>query len=224
MVLWMIYVMIAPVYASNIAIIDNVMIKEKVIALTLEDVESAAQLEEVITLCKENNVHVSFFCPSYFVTSQQEIVKQAIAEGHEFGNCGVKPVYWDELREEDITKEFRVADLALQTVLHVQVSIVKPAYSQYEDKFFSAIAAFNPNTVVIRGSTIESGMIEAKVMAIMSGNIIAISMKDKDLLESLSELVSVLKNRGYRIVTVSELLCKGSNSYINKEFCKKKEF
>lgn len=211
MALLFISLLISPVCAASIAIIDRVTVKERVIALALEDVDNSEELEKLLVLCKEKNIHVSLFSPSYFIDSQQTIVKQAVADGHEFGNCGVKKVCWSELREEDITKEYRAADAVLYKVLKVQTSIVKPVYSQYEDKFLSAIASLNSLSVVIRGTMIDSKKLEEKdTDFIRKGNIITISMQDKEAVSSLSALFTVLKNQGYQIVTVSKLLSKGA--------------
>lgn len=214
MVLISLCLMIAPVFADCTAI-DRVTVEEKIIALTLDNVEDAAELEKVLALCKKENIRVSFFSPSYFVDSQQTIVKKAVSEGHEFGNCGVKQANWEELREEDITKEYRAADAVLHKVVRVKKYIVKPADGQYEDKFLSAITAFHSASIAIRGMTIDGKMIEEENPCfIQNGNILAVSMKEKEAVASLPKMFRILKDKGYQIVTVSELLHKGS------EYCK----
>lgn len=60
--------------------------KEKVIALTIDDSPWPKTTLEMLDICKQNNVKVTFFWVGTALQANPEIAKRVVAEGHAIGN------------------------------------------------------------------------------------------------------------------------------------------
>ena len=65
---------------------SSVRIKEPYVAMTFDDGPSAKLTPKLLDLLKERNIHVTFFVLGENAVTHPEILKRAVAEGHEIAN------------------------------------------------------------------------------------------------------------------------------------------
>ncbi len=194
------------------AVVDKAQAAQAV-ALTLEDVENAAEFVAVLKLCREEKIKVTFFVKGEAMAGLA--IKQAVADGHEFGNHGLRHEYWAEAGVPAIAADLAAGAKAVQAAAGALPRVVRPPYNYYGDNFREAAAKLTPPVVVVRG--LDTGdwlvdspeaVVEQLKGAITGGAIVNINMKVKAAAAALPAIVRELKARGFELVTASELLRK----------------
>ena len=205
---------IMPVSAAIAPVIDRVDVSDKVVALTVEDIQNANDLEQLVSICEKENIRVSIFMSSKFIEANGLLVKKTFDKGYEFGNYGVNHKYWGEAKEEDIAMELKAAGEVLQKATGSTAKLIRPPYGYYENSFLQAAAIMTEGRVVRGMDTSDwtlktsQAIIEKVKNSTSSGDVININMQVKPAVAALPEVVSQLKGMGYKIITVSELVAR----------------
>ncbi|MDT8902387.1 polysaccharide deacetylase family protein [Anaeroselena agilis] len=201
-----------PAAAAPPAVVDKAP-AAKAVALTIEDLEDAAEVAAVLKLCREEKIKVTFFIKGEALAGLP--VKQAVADGHEFGNHGLRHDYWAEAGVADIAADLTAGAKAVQAAAGLEPRVLRPPYSYYGDNFRQAAAGLTPPVAVVRG--VDAGdwlvdsaeaVVEQLKGAVAGGAIVNINMKLKTAAAALPAVVGELKARGFELVTASELLRK----------------
>jgi peptidoglycan/xylan/chitin deacetylase (PgdA/CDA1 family) len=204
-----------PAGGQTAPVVDNFAIHEKMIALTVEDIESAADMREILTLSRKQEVKMTFFLSAKFLIANTDLMKQAIAEGHEFGNHGVHHRYWGETDTAGIKQELAEAADMLQQATDRTTILFMPPYNYYEAAFIDAVNQLSPQAIIVRGTDMADwtlmkleAVVEKAVSGTSNGAIMHFNWKVKTAATALPDVIAELKNQGYKLVTVSELKAK----------------
>lgn len=189
--------------------------KEKVIALTIDDGPWPKTTLEMLDICKQNNVKVTFFWVGNALQANPEIAKRVVAEGHAIGNHTWHHWY----RNMDVatakSEIERTNDLIYKTT-GVKTSFFRPP-GGYLNNGLAAYAKNKQNSVVLWSVTSADTDPRAKPQAFVR-NVLKgakpgaiVLMHDgggnrERTVKALPEIISGLKQQGYRFVTVPELL------------------
>jgi peptidoglycan/xylan/chitin deacetylase (PgdA/CDA1 family) len=180
-------------------LIDKFPITEKVVALTLEDVEDPRSLEDIIEICQKQAVRVTLFCPGQFMGKERAGIQILLGLGCDVGICGVKYQRWDELRGEEIWREYQLAKTMMPKEAVKEISLVRPPYDYYDESVLKALEN-SDQILVVRGTSIDND--------INAGSIINIKINEKSSIKKLQDIIMQLKSEGYNIETVRNLLKK----------------
>ena len=189
--------------------------KEKVIALTIDDGPWPKTTLEMLDICKQNNVKVTFFWVGNALQANPEIAKRVVAEGHAIGNHTWHHWYRNMDAATAKSEIERTNDLIYKTT-GVKTSFFRPP-GGYLNNGLAAYAKNKQNSVVLWSVTSADTDPRAKPQAFVknvlkgakSGAIVL--MHDgggnrERTVKALPEIISGLKQQGYRFVTVPELL------------------
>lgn len=203
---------LTPAYSAAV-IIDQVTTPEKVVAITIEDVDNEAQMEEILVLLSREKAKATFFISARAAAGLP--LHRAAEAGHEFGNHSMKHGYWGAVSETEIGKDLAEAAEVIRQATGRSPQLVRPPYDWYGDGFFRAVAALPQPVTVVRGTetgdwTADSAdvMLQAAKQAARPGAIININMRFKAAAKALPLILQQLRSDGYSIVTVSELIKK----------------
>ena len=202
--------------AQAAAIVDRRPVTEKLIAVTLEDIERSEDLQMVLSLCREQNAKLTFFLQVAVIAANPSLVKQAVADGHEFGNHGLKHRYWGDAEKREIVEELAAADAIIRPLAGPGGRLlVKPPYNYYEAPLIDAVGQFSPQAVIIRGEDVADWL-DASPQAVLekvqkltgNGVILNLNFNVKNGAAALPALLTQLKDAGYRLVTITELTAR----------------
>ncbi|MEY2914407.1 MAG: Peptidoglycan-N-acetylglucosamine deacetylase [Cyanobacteriota bacterium] len=189
--------------------------KEKVIALTIDDGPWPKTTLEMLDICKQNNVKVTFFWVGNALQANPEIAKRVVAEGHAIGNHTWHHWYRNLDTATAKSEIERTNDLIYKTT-GVKTSFFRPP-GGYLNNGLAAYAKNKQNSVVLWSVTSADTDPRAKPQAFVK-NVLKgakpgaiVLMHDgggnrERTVKALPEIISGLKQQGYRFVTVPELL------------------
>ncbi|NLY76103.1 MAG: polysaccharide deacetylase family protein [Firmicutes bacterium] len=192
----------------------------KQIAITFDDGPSATFTEPILELLKEYNARATFFVIGKRVELFPEIVRRQYREGHEIGNHTYEHREVNRLSEQELMAELRRAHQAIKRVIKDDVRVFRPTSGYYDEKIVKAAKELNYSVIIwtwgqdtrdwtyIRGWKIAQKVVKT----VKPGDIILFHDQGGDrtnTIEALRIILPALAKRGYRFVTVSELLKSG---------------
>jgi peptidoglycan-N-acetylglucosamine deacetylase len=189
--------------------------KEKIIALTIDDGPWPKTTPEMLDILKQNDVKATFFWVGSALQANPEIAKRVVAEGHAIGNHTWH--HWYRKMDEATAKsEIEKTNELIYKTTGVKTSFFRPP-GGYLNNGLAAYAKSQKNSVVMWSVTSADTDPRAKYQ-VFTKNVLRdakpgaiVLMHDgggnrERTVKALPEIISGLKQQGYRFVTVTELL------------------
>lgn len=182
---------------------------QRKIAITVDDCDNIALLEQIHALSVEEAVPITYFViGNKFEAKDKALWTDVIAHGSEIGNHTWKH---SELTLYSISNghtQVRKTQERVDEVLgyHYPLRLIRPphgAYSAAGKNFLPVFQEYGVEKVVLWD--VEQTNPAKALNETQNGSILLFHTKAKDY-ECLAELIPMLKDAGYELVTVSELL------------------
>ncbi|MBW4642316.1 MAG: polysaccharide deacetylase family protein [Goleter apudmare HA4340-LM2] len=188
---------------------------EKVIALTLDDGPWPNTTLQILDILKQNDVKATFFWVGTAIQAHPKIAQQVVAQGHAIGNHTWH--HWYRKMDQATAKSEieRTAELIYKTT-GVKTSLFRPPGGVLNNGL-AAYSKSQKQAVVMWSQTSADTDTRAKPQVFVKnvlrdakpGSIVLMHDGGGDrrrTVEALPQIISGLKQRGYRFVTVPELL------------------
>ncbi len=184
---------------------------EKVIALTFDDgpKEHTAKLLEVL---RDKDVKATFFVVGKQAQAYPEMAKRMAAEGHEVENHTYTHRDLEYLSEDEIVREIFRTAAVVRSLTGKPTRFVRPPGghegSRLPDvmsKFGLTTALWTTNCSNVEGTTRER-MFDRVIRSAEPGAVVLMHNGEPVTLLTLPDIIDELRGRGYRFVTVSELV------------------
>jgi len=197
--------------------IYKVKTEEKIAALTFDISWGTKVPGPVMDTLKKYNVKSTFFLSGPWASKYPEYPKRLVQEGHEIASHGNNHIDLDRESKEKVREEISTAHDAIKQVTGVSPTLIRTPNGAWNDMVLSE--ADELGYKVIQWSTDSLDWQKPGVDAIVNrvldkahpGAIILMHASDTCLQtpEALPRVIEGLKERGYTLVTVSDLLKKG---------------
>lgn len=194
--------------------ICRVETRAPVVALTFDDGPTERGVELTRRVLRENGAHATFFLIGNEVAGREGLVRQLVADGHEIGNHSYSHprmiFHWPGYYDDQISR----ADAILRRSGVPAPSLFRPPYGKKLIGLPNALARHNYRMIMWDvedppGATDPRAYAARIVRQARPGSIILMHVMytPNDVArEALPLVVRGLRARGFRLVTVSELL------------------
>ena len=182
------------------------------VALTFDDGPHPQSRPEILAVLKTYGVHATFFDVGKNMRSHPELLAQTLAEGHEIANHSDTHRRLDSLSAKERHREINDADITFFRLTGKHLTLLRPPGMRYNAEVLGDIRSMGYITV---GYTTASGdfdvtaspeKIAAKTLHWIQNGSILLLHDYPGTASALPHILDTLKSRGYRCVTVSELL------------------
>jgi len=203
-------------------IIWRVNTSEKVVALTFDDGPDPKYTPHVLRLAREKGLKLTFFLVGREIQLHPELARQEVAEGHVIGNhTWDHPTMTYDNERQDISEIERCED-EIEKVCAERMHLFRPPKGMWDGDTFIAAEALGYRmilwSVALEHHTAKTpqAMAERVVRKVRPGMIILAhdgepchTVDRRKTMVALSILVDRLQEKGYRFVTVPELIGLG---------------
>jgi len=184
---------------------------EKKIALTMNVVWGEDYIPEILHILKENNIYITFFIGGQFAEKFPEVTKQIKIEGHEIGSHGYSHPHPNNLSVEANLREIKKAEEVLYRITGKKTRLFAPPYSERGEAVLKAAAEAGYKFIMCSIDTIDwqrpsPAIITDRVLKKAHNGAIVLMHPTEPTTKSLPQIIKKLKERGYELVTVSQLL------------------
>ncbi len=187
------------------------------IALTFDDGPHPRYTLQILDILAEYGIKATFFEVGENVRYYPDAAKRVAAEGHEIGNHTythphIKNLNEDQLREETMKCESAIIDITgiKPKIFRPPEGVVDSAVKTWADRNGYSVVLWSVDTRDWAGTSVAE-MVKNIDNNVKPGSIILMHdyvSRRSHTIEALKQIIPLLLNKGYKFVTVSELLEK----------------
>lgn len=200
--------------------IYNVKTNDKKVAFTMNCAWNADDIEKILKILKENNTKITFFMVGEWIDKYEEAARKIYEEGHEIASHSNTHPHVNNLSYEENISEIEESNNKIEKITGTRSKIYRTPYGEYNDTVIKAandkgyyVVQWNLDTLDYTGLTGDEmwNRLNGKVK---EGDIILSHNGTKYTADSLDMIIKNIKNMGFEIVKISDLIFK-ENYYIN---------
>ena len=188
------------------------------VALTFDDGPHASNTPRLLDILRARNVKATFYVIGKNVDLYPGIVRRTVAEGHEIGNHTYTHPKLSGLSNDRVMAEIRKTDEAIVRASGVRPKTLRPPYGallQSQRQMIHATLGYptimwsvDPLDWKRPGASVVTSRI---VSGTNNGAIILVHDLHGSSVDAMPATIDTLLRKGYRFVTVSQLLAMGGS-------------
>lgn len=177
------------------------------VALTFDD-GPGKRTGEILDVLEEYNAHATFFMLGQKVPSFQEEVKKMKEIGCELGSHSYDHTNLANLDDKGVKKQMSDTNANLKKAAGSTASVMRPPYGSINDTVKANVGLpmilWNIDTLDWKTRNVQK-TIDAVMDHVEDGDIILLHDIHTETVDAAIELIPMLENAGYQLVTVSEM-------------------
>lgn len=194
--------------------IYSVETEEKKVALSFDAAWGNEDTQQILDILEKQDVHVTFFMTGQWVEKFPEDVKKIYEAGHDLGNHSATHPNMSQLSSEQCQEELQKVHTKVKELTGVDMNLFRPPYGDYNDTVIQSATACGYYTIQWDVDSLDwkdygvDSIIDTVVnhKNLQNGSIILCHNGAKYTAAALESLIIGLKEKGYEIVPVSELI------------------
>lgn len=188
---------------------------EKKIAISFDACWGAEYTDEILAKLKEHNIKTTFFLVNIWLKDYPEVAKKIAEEGHEIGLHSTTHPHFTSLSEEQMKRELQKNHEMIEEVTGYRPRLFRPPFGDYNNKVIEVSRSLGYHVIQWDVDSLDWKDISARQIydrvtrQVKPGSIVLFHNNGKHTAEALEPIIKTLKEQGYDIVPVSELLLPG---------------
>lgn len=186
----------------------NIDYDDKVVALTFDDGPSKYTTKILDTL-KKYDACGTFFVIGNKVEFYNETLQRMVNEGNEIGNHSYNHKWLNRLSKQEFQEELNKTQEKVQKITGISPKVFRPTYGGYSDR----LKSYTDLTFILWDVDSSDWKVKKKekiinniIPNVKDGSIILMHDNHEYSANAIDSVVKALKDKGYKFVTVSELL------------------
>jgi peptidoglycan-N-acetylglucosamine deacetylase len=183
------------------------------IAMTFDDGPHKINTPRLLDMLKERHIHATFFMVGENVVDNPEIVKRILAEGHELGNHSWSHPQLSVMGDASVREQLQKTQDAITKASGVTPKLMRPPYGAFTARqrnwahgewgFTVVLWDVDPEDWKYRNAEhVKKEILKAAI----SGSIVLSHDIHKTTVDAMPEVLDTLAARGFKFVTVSQLI------------------
>ncbi len=215
------------VFTQRLKPIYSVETKQKEAALTFDISWGDDNAAPVLDILKQAGVKATFFLSGPWAKTHPDLVRRIVNEGHEVGSHGNRHIDLNTLGKQEIKDEIMQAHQDLKAVTGKDCNLIRTPNGSYDNKVIQAVTEVGyraiqwstdsldwkrpgPDAViknVLNGHRPGQGVKPGAIILFHASN------SAPDTVPALPTVLKKLKEQGYTLLPVGELLARGSGTW-----------
>lgn len=202
--------------------IYSVETEDKMVALTFDCAWGADDIPDIINTLNKNDVKAAFFMVGNWIEKYSDAVKLMYESGMDLGNHSDSHAHVNNLSFEANIEDMKKCNERIKNITGEDVKLYRGPYGEYNNTVISAAEKLNMKVIQWDVDTLDYTGKTADEMCkrikdkIRNGSIILMHNDTKYTARGLQQIIDTIKNLGYEIVPVSEMI-HYENYRINNE-------
>lgn len=185
--------------------------REKEVALTVNVFWGEEYLPQMLSILEKERVKATFFIGGQWAEQFPALTRTIYKKGHEIGSHGYAHPHPDQLSVSDNLQDIRRAEEILVKITGERPRLFAPPYGEHGQPVLQAASEAGYRTILWSVDTVdwqrpEARVIIERVLGKVHNGAIILMHPTAPTVEALPVIIEELKSRGYRLVTVSQLL------------------
>ena len=194
--------------------INRVDTKKKEVALTFDVAWGSENIEDILQILDKYNSKATFFLVGSWMDDNEDLVKEIHNRGHEIGYHSNTHSSFTEISKEDKEDELLITAAKIKKLTGEEPDLFRPPFGNVDKETMNVCNTLGYKTIkwdVDSGDWKNIGsvyIVDRVIKNTTSGSIILFHASARDVSTYLEEVINNLENKGYSMVTVSDLTYK----------------
>ncbi|MGI6552355.1 MAG: polysaccharide deacetylase family protein [Bacillota bacterium] len=186
------------------------------IALTFDDGPSPKWTPKYLEILEKHGAQATFFVVGEKAMSYPEQLRAVVSAGHELGAHSLFHQRLAGFSSLEMLRDLRATQAIIAAVAGVEASLFRPPYGEYNEDLLAAALSLGQRTILWNmdpkdwTSPSPDYLVKQVVSKAKDGAIILLHEGKKNTWQALPKIIEGLQDRGFSLVTVSELLAAHS--------------
>ena len=194
--------------------------EEKKISISFDAAWGAEDFHTIIDILDKHNVKATFFMTGEWIEKYPDCVKILVEKGHDLGNHSATHPDMTKLTKEKQKEQILKVHEMVKELTGYEMDLFRPPYGAYSNDVIRACYEINYFPIQWDVDSLDWQDLSATEIinkvcnhkALGNGSIILCHNGAKHTAEALDEMLSNLKEQGYELVPISELI-------LREDFC-----
>lgn len=195
--------------------VDSIKTKDKKVALTFDISWGEKQAVPILDVLKKYDINkTTFFLSGSWAERHPETVERIIDDGHEVGNLGFHYEHYTTLEDEQIKKDIQLSSHVLNELTKERPALLRPPHGSFDTRVLDIIEKYNYTTVHWSVDSEDwknpgtDEIVKNVIDNTKTGDIVLLHASDsaKQTAKALPNIIEHFQKKGYRLVTVTELI------------------
>lgn len=189
--------------------------KDKVCAISFDAAWGNEQTASLLDTLDEYNVKTTFFLVKQWVDEYPDSVEEIARRGHDVGNHSATHPHMANLSAEEQKSEIAACNDAVKGITGSTPTLFRAPYGEYDDKLVQNLRGMGMYCVQWNVDSLDWKDLSADEIVdrirrkLCPGAIVLLHNGGKHTAEALPKIISAIREQGYRIVPISELIPAG---------------
>ena len=194
--------------------IYSVETAEPMVAISFDAAWGADKTERIMEILKEHDVDATFFLVGFWVDKYKEMVKKISDNGFEIGTHTNTHPDLTKFDAERIKLELSTSCKAIEEITGKPVELFRAPYGAYNDTVLDEAEKLKLKTIQWDVDSLDWKGLSAKdismrvISGVKNGSIVLFHNNSDNILDALVIILETLKSKGYKIVSVGDLVIK----------------
>lgn len=197
---------------------------KKQVALSFDAAWGNEDTATILEILRKHNVKVTFFMTGGWVESYPDDVKAILADGHDLGNHSENHKNMSQLSDEECKEELMTVHNKVQELTGYEMFLFRPPYGDYDNDVIKVAkeCGYYPIQWDVDSLDWKDYGVDSIIQTVTqhkhlgNGSIILCHNGAKYTADALDTLITTLKEQGYELVPISELIYK-DNYHLDHE-------
>lgn len=201
--------------------IYSVKTEEKKIAITINCAWNADDIDKILETLEKQQVKTTFFMVGDWIEKNEESAKKIFAAGHELGNHSYNHPHINNLNYDKNIEQIKKCSELIQKITGKPSTLYRGPYGEYNDTVLQAAKDLKHTTIQWSIDSLDYKSLTGEQMweriepKLQNGSIILMHNGTENTANSLNDIITNIKNKGFTIVPVSELIYKDNYTLDN---------
>ena len=194
--------------------IYNVQTEEKKVAFTMNCAWNADDIDQILEVLKQNDTKITFFMVGDWIEKFPEAVKKIYEAGHEIASHSNTHPHVNNLTYEENIEEIEKSNEKIEKITGQRTKIYRAPYGEYNNTVIKAAQDKGYYTIQWSLDTLDYTGLTGDEMwnriqdKLKAGDIILSHNGTKHTADSLDMLIKNIKQKGFELVKVTDLIYK----------------
>lgn len=184
------------------------------VALTFDAAWGADKTEQIMEVLKRYDAGATFFLVEFWVKEYPEMVKKISENGFEIGTHSSTHPKMSTLSREKVDSELKTSKKAIEDLTGKKVQVFRPPFGDYNNALIEIAQENELFTIQWDVDSLDwKGLGSKEILQRVekrakNGSIILFHNNSDNIVDGLTLVCDMLKNRGFKFVAVSDLIYK----------------
>lgn len=195
--------------------------QEKVVALTFDAAWGADKTQGILDILEKHGVDGTFFLVGFWIDKYPDMVKKIAESGCDIGNHSNNHLNMSTLDKSQICRELDYVSGKVEELTGQSPKFFRPPFGDYNNTLIETVeergmvgVQWSVDSLDWQGKS-ATDILSRVSKGVKNGSIILFHNNSDNILEALPLVIANLKNQGYKMVKLSDMVYMGNYTVDN---------